>query len=629
MSDSSKSEGGFGEAPIDAGSGGGERAPASPAELPVKAKPRIRLQLKKASTHPHHDVDMGGGVVPMPFNEGANDPEKVEPRMYGRPIPRHKGRCAGCLGSRDANALHEAILLCDGQGCTREYHIGCVEPPLTEIPEGEFYCFDCDPDGATRHLRSYFEDLEEERADYGSSREFVEHLLQVQIAESDSDAGVKKKTQQQKDEACGVDSLVEGDGIAAEAGRKRKRSFSVDCDESMGERVDRNERIGISVPPSELSKISQLHYAALKEVIPLDEENFEAVMPMDIGPDVLVGKLIRLYCPADNNYHTGRIVDWRSASNMHFKSNSHRNRTHVINNADQYHGKGMIASSEFLVRFAPGTEGRKTLLLQWLILEEHSLAVSSTIIWGQLRKGRGLSGWRPAQTLIRTSLELVPVRHLLETEVTSEHFSLALFFGEEAHVYLRLRDEAVDFFSPTFAARLQGSVLNVSSSGSKIISSSHAFCNSNQSDVSVSLALLEVEEQKRACAWQKLPLQNAAHRKALRLKDEFAIPPLVFCAKKDYMKQTQECGNKVCVYLKSECEADNNARPKLCPLIQHGLDKLWLAHLLGGNKTEKSVDTLESTHLKHCPPADAAVVVNKQMRGTAPNGGFSTTMASL
>ena len=34
----------------------------------------------------------------------------------------------------------ETILLCDGAGCGLEFHIGCLKPPLSEIPAGVLKC---------------------------------------------------------------------------------------------------------------------------------------------------------------------------------------------------------------------------------------------------------------------------------------------------------------------------------------------------------------------------------------------------------------------------------------------------------------------------------------------------------
>eukprot|EP00939_MAST-03C_sp_MAST-3C-sp1_P001516 g1516.t1 len=48
-------------------------------------------------------------------------------------------RCNHCL-KRDRS---DEILLCDTPGCTREYHMFCLIPPLKEVPEGKWFCPQC------------------------------------------------------------------------------------------------------------------------------------------------------------------------------------------------------------------------------------------------------------------------------------------------------------------------------------------------------------------------------------------------------------------------------------------------------------------------------------------------------
>ena len=70
-------------------------------------------------------------------------------------------------------------------------------------------------------------------------------------------------------------------------------------------------------------------------------------------------------------YHTGRIIDWRSALPSGIEPSIAR--TH-------FYGDSVQASTEFYVRFASGVNGRKKTLLQWMILEEHSCAVATSVV---------------------------------------------------------------------------------------------------------------------------------------------------------------------------------------------------------------------------------------------------------
>jgi hypothetical protein len=37
----------------------------------------------------------------------------------------------------------------------------CLQPPLYEVPEGDWYCDTCNPKGSSRHLEKYFQQHEE------------------------------------------------------------------------------------------------------------------------------------------------------------------------------------------------------------------------------------------------------------------------------------------------------------------------------------------------------------------------------------------------------------------------------------------------------------------------------------
>ena len=50
--------------------------------------------------------------------------------------------CEVCGSGEDADAM----LLCDG--CVAGYHIHCLSPPLAAVPDGDWYCADCDRLGA-------------------------------------------------------------------------------------------------------------------------------------------------------------------------------------------------------------------------------------------------------------------------------------------------------------------------------------------------------------------------------------------------------------------------------------------------------------------------------------------------
>ena len=60
----------------------------------------------------------------------------------GRPHFRLEDICYLCLkGDRP-----DDVLLCDTPGCKRECHMDCLSPPLTQVPQGEWFCPHCRSD---------------------------------------------------------------------------------------------------------------------------------------------------------------------------------------------------------------------------------------------------------------------------------------------------------------------------------------------------------------------------------------------------------------------------------------------------------------------------------------------------
>ena len=73
---------------------------------------------------------------PRRFEDGANlegSPDSTEPRD---PSEDDSIRCNGCgLGQPEDN-----LVLCDYPGCGVGYHTTCMEPPLRDVPKGDWFC---------------------------------------------------------------------------------------------------------------------------------------------------------------------------------------------------------------------------------------------------------------------------------------------------------------------------------------------------------------------------------------------------------------------------------------------------------------------------------------------------------
>lgn len=538
--------------------------------------------------------------------------------------------CFACRGARDdeAEAKDVPVLLCDGLKCDREYHLFCTEPRITEVPDGHFFCPKCAQLGTSAHLEAYLDESEERSAEFRSSKHYVLHLLRKQMKESlsaEDDAEANKA----------MDELVTTEGRAPKRARKSESSVS-----SGGNKEDEElSQWGRERPPrSEINRAMELYAIAIAErgrrsEAPPSNTNFNADdsksanvnIPSNAPPSFFIGKPIQLYCPLDNEYHQGRIVDWRKSTRGY----------------PQYYGAGKAASSEFLIRFPPGINGRKTGLRRWIILEEHCVAVSLAVVFAEQKKVKGLAGWKPAQIMARSSLELIPVRHFLIDD--GEPHGLAFFF-DGTHSYLKLREEATSFFSRSFATRrgereqVQNTVVSVleglgetdatmptdsrvsstltkppSEAANSTIKSPIKYPigarDSTKStklrDAAVHRAFLEHEEQRRVNEWGQMSLKDPTHVKALTAVDEYELGPLMIPVHDSASEGEEEpeapADTPTGMQLisgedeKKEEDAAVDLEPALqkekqhfpvCPQIERGVDRRWLSRLITGEKSQ-------------------------------------------
>jgi hypothetical protein len=177
-----------------------------------------------------------------------------------------------------------------------------------------------------------------------------------------------------------------------------------------------------------------------------------------VDASFFVGKPVRLFCAVDNKYHVGRIIDWRrqqpildlSNSSLHSEPDVRRKcrkvddsrNTNATDTCSSHHREKskLIPHShaEFLVRFHAGSDGRKEDVYQWIVFEEHALSVGVALIWGYLGAldvSNDDDKWRPGQIMLRTALEMVPVRELntsqqlLHNSHPKELYAFSFFFG--------------------------------------------------------------------------------------------------------------------------------------------------------------------------------------------------------
>lgn len=386
--------------------------------------------------------------------------------------------------------------------------MACSLPPLHQIPSHDYYCIDCSKDGSTQQLLQYLDQHNEDRALYPSSRAFVFAQCQRQLQQ-----------QQQQQPAAS------------------------------------REQPQWRVPRSELERLTEAHTSIMGTIPQGTQDDNDGTS--SLGPLRLVGKPLRLYCPEGNQYHHGRIVNFRRP-------------THLT--TDVFHAAtSPVAAYEFQVSFPAGMDFRKSSALVWIVLEEHALAVGVSVIWGRPEKK---TTWAPAMTWMRTSLEILPVQHQLSGALgqisyyeeeddsagggptdhpasSSSLWTLAQFWGRHPeYALLSLPDEAVDFST----------------------AADHLFAkppHHRSHLLAVGMAHAEASEQARIRKWHKMVLQHPRHDRALTMADERCLPPVK-------LKESREEN------------VEEILLPKPCQLIPKGLDRLYLMDML--EKVHPTVD---------------------------------------
>jgi len=72
---------------------------------------------------------------------------KAEEQVVDHTLPT---KCEVCF----TGGYEDQVLLCDGYKCTHEYHMFCLRPIITEVPEGEWLCPLCSQQGNLTCLSS-------------------------------------------------------------------------------------------------------------------------------------------------------------------------------------------------------------------------------------------------------------------------------------------------------------------------------------------------------------------------------------------------------------------------------------------------------------------------------------------
>ena len=196
--------------------------------------------------------------------------------------------------------------------------------------------------------------------------------------------------------------------------------------------------------------------------------------------------------------------------------------------------------------------------------------------------------------MVRTKLELLPVRKLISY---GGHYALVTFFGSETHIYLNVENEACSFTSNAYKQQQD----------LKFRTSSCATFHLNKEMLKFgeTLAMIELDEQRRTRAWSMTHYVNCPfHYFALTMIDEYSQELHITSSSTDTypleipVKKVKTNKDENPSMNEEEGETTEEQMetpfPRLCPQIQRGLDRQWIASRIPYMSYDKSFDAIET-----------------------------------
>ena len=200
-----------------------------------------------------------------------------------------------------------------------------------------------------------------------------------------------------------------------------------------------------------------------------------------------------------------------------------------------------VGRTQYLVRFRAGIDGRKIPVHQWMFLEEHAVAVGVGLVWanpsGQTGDKAVTSNeasdntqkasnvkviakprmhFRPAQIVVRSILEMLPVKKLNTFKEGDDLFALAHYFHCDFHFAVLKFDRSIagdaGAANGGSAASPELSVTMVAADFVRPPTNLQEAIREARIDddaslvLSISMATMEREEERRARHFHKLPL---------------------------------------------------------------------------------------------------------------------------
>ncbi|TMW68494.1 hypothetical protein Poli38472_005962 [Pythium oligandrum] len=78
-----------------------------------------------------------------------DDTDEHNMRFYDSIMERrHRSMDMPCEYCNRVDDHYSLLILCDGKDCGREFHMGCLKPPMLKVPPGDWYCPECSKDSS-------------------------------------------------------------------------------------------------------------------------------------------------------------------------------------------------------------------------------------------------------------------------------------------------------------------------------------------------------------------------------------------------------------------------------------------------------------------------------------------------
>lgn len=462
------------------------------------------------------------------------------------------------------------IVLCDGNNCGREYHLGCCTPVLTDVPEAEHWlCQDCCPNNSTASLKRYFEVFDENKASYYSDQ----HVR-------DNHANEQKRNGTHPNSASAfpdyVFHLLTRDSADLDLPRE--------CDLPISEleRCMLTTEHALAVP-NEMKGMWKKDNESNAEENKGPSSSRKATRTSLLPARVLLGKPLRVYDAFCNDYHTGRIVDYRKAINI---EPSMGVPVCATANPTDVAGGLPYDSVEYLIRFAAGKDNRKSTYYHWIVLEEHALAVGLNLVWS--RNQPRSTVWKPSIMWFRTARELVPVQHLLDAERGEIFFRTRSAFGSETMLHpVKVKKKAKRKAWALVRSFGQEEYALIDTKQNSIdFKNESAIDRFKTQETILSFQAAEVErlEQDRVQRWHGLDVATPTSAVALSSRDYYGLPKLI-------------PGNGYIADLKSfdKLTSKSHSVHLLCSNVSLGINRSLLVDLIKSRtKIEPTKDTAAS-----------------------------------